>query len=117
MINRRDLLRTTMGAGALSMAGGAGILGALAQKSAHAVDVSGYKAIVCVFFFGGQDGHDTVLPYDQTSYDKYAALRTGILQDYANQQGGNSRARANLLPLNPVNAAQFGSRQFALPPS
>lgn len=117
MVNRRDLLKTTLGAGALSMAGGAGILSALASRAAHAVDVSGYKALVCVFLFGGQDGHDTVLPYDQVSYDKYAAHRTGLLQEYQNQQGGSSRERANLLPLNPVNASQFGQRQFALPNS
>lgn len=116
-MNRRKFLQTTGGAGALSFAAGTGILSALGNSKAFAADVSGYKALVCVFLFGGQDCHDTVLPYDQTSYDAYATLRQSLIDDYAAQQGGNSRARANLLALNPVNSADFGTRQFALPPS
>ncbi len=114
MNNRRSFLKGVSGAGAVSFLGGTGILGALGNSKAYAADVSGYKAIVCLFMHGGQDCHDTVLPYDQASYDGYAALRSGILDDYASQQGGSSRDRARLLALNPVNAAQFGSRQFAL---
>jgi len=70
MMNRRKFLSTT--AGALSFAGTTSMLSMLGNSKAYAADVSGYKAIVCLFFFGGQDGHDTVLPYDQTSYDLYA---------------------------------------------
>ena len=115
MTNRRSFLKSAAGAGALSFLGGTGILSALGNSSAFAADVSGYKAIVCVFLFGGQDCHDTVLPYDQASYDGYAALRTGMLSEYASQQGGSSRDRDRLLRLNPSNSAQFGARQFALP--
>jgi len=114
MFNRRSFLQRA-GAGAVTFAGGTSILAALGNSKAYAADVSGYKAIVCLFFFGGQDCHDTVLPYDQASYDKYAQLRPGLLGDYAAQTGGSSRDRDRLLNLNPTNAAQFGTREFALP--
>ena len=75
---------------------------------------SGYKALVCVFLLGGLDGNDTILPYDNASYSRYAQLRDPLLQQYAGVQGGTStRSRERLLPLNPTNAAQDG-RQFAL---
>ena len=115
MFNRRSFLKGASSAGAVSFAGGTSLLATLASSKAYAADVSGYKAIVCLFFFGGQDAHDTVLPYDQASYDRYAELRPGLLGDYAALPGGSSRDRDRLLALNPTNAAQFGSRQFALP--
>jgi len=114
MTNRRSFLQGMASASGLSFLGGTGVLAALGAQ-ANAAEVSGYKAIVCVFLFGGQDCHDTILPFDQASYDGYAALRPGLFADYAAQAGGSSRDRSRLLPLNPTNAAQFGGRQFALP--
>lgn len=84
-------------------------------QSAQAADVSGYKALVCVFLLGGMDSHDVVLPYDQLSYDRYAEIRASLLNDYASNPGGSSRERSRLLALNPDNQTQFGARQFALP--
>ncbi|PHR61433.1 MAG: hypothetical protein COA43_03545 [Robiginitomaculum sp.] len=119
MTDRRHFLKTSLGAslgaGAMSFIGGTSILGALGSAKAHAANVEGYKALVCVFLFGGQDCHDTILPYDQASYDGYAALRTGLMSRYAAQNGGSTRARDRLLPLNPTNASQFSGRQFAMP--
>jgi len=113
--NRRAFLKGISGAGALSFLGGTGILSAIGNSTAHAAEVSGYKAIVCLFLHGGQDSYDTVLPYDQTSYDAYVQARAGIMADYAAKSGGSNRTLARLLPLNPDNAANFGTRQFALP--
>ena len=115
MTDRRSFLKGLSGIGALSFASGTGILSALAASQAQAAEVSGYKAIVCVFLHGGQDCHDTVLPYDQASYDQYQLSRQGILNEYESQDGGSNRTRERLLPLNPDNAADFGGRQFALP--
>lgn len=111
MTNRRSFLK---GAGALSFLGGTGILSALGQH-ANAANVDGYKALVCLFFRGGQDSHDTVLPYDQASYDDYALARPEMLARYAKQAGGSTRSRERLLALSPTNSSQFGARQFALP--
>jgi len=37
-----------------------------------------YKALVCLFLYGGNDANNMVIPYDQTTYDKYSAAR-GVL--------------------------------------
>lgn len=112
--NRRLFLQGAGGA-ALSAASIGGVTAALSGFQAHAADTSGYKALVCVFLLGGLDCHDTVLPYDQASYDSYASIRAPLLDLYAGQPGGSSRDRARLLPLTPDNAADFGGREFALP--
>lgn len=98
----------------IALAGGS-MLSTLASMNAQAVDTTGYKALVCVFLFGGMDCHDTVLPYDQASYDSYTQIRSSLLESYAGLAGGSTRVREALLPLTPA-AADFGSRQFALPP-
>ncbi|MEE9346606.1 MAG: DUF1501 domain-containing protein [Robiginitomaculum sp.] len=116
MTNRRDFLKGSASTGALSFLGGASLLSALGQN-ANAAQVSGYKALVCLFFLGGQDGHDTVLPYDQTSYDAFAAARPGLLAEYAAQVGGSTRTRDKLLALSPSNSADFSGREYALPPA
>ena len=46
-------------------------------SSAHAADVSGYKALVVVFLFGGNDTHNTVVPYSTSEYNAYATARGG----------------------------------------
>ena len=113
--SRRNLLRFA-GASSLSLATSTGLTTALsAFQRAEAADVTGYKALVCVFLYGGMDCHDTVLPYDQTSYDRYAEIRSSLMSFYDAMPGGSTRARNRLLPLTPTNAADFGGRQFALP--
>lgn len=113
MQNRRNFLKSSL---ALPMmVSGSSMLGALAGFNAQAADTSSYKALVCVFLFGGMDCHDTVLPYDQPSYNSYAGIRASLLASYAQQPGGSTRARDALLALAP-SGAYFGARQFALPP-
>jgi len=68
-----------------------------------------------VFLFGGMDCHDTVLPFDDASYNEYSQIRASLLANYAQEPGGSSRTQANLLPLAP-NTPISGGRQFALPP-
>lgn len=49
-------------------------LGAAAAQSAPA----SYKALVCVFLYGGNDPYNTVVPYDTDAYRAYAAARGDI---------------------------------------
>jgi uncharacterized protein (DUF1501 family) len=74
---------------------------------AAAFNANDYKALVCVFLFGGNDYGNTVVPYDSTNYDLYSAIRTGV-----------SLSRSSLAPtlLTPT-AALANGRQFALHPS
>ncbi len=112
MTTRRNFLRTSSAAGLLGMSG---LLPTLSAFQAHAADTTGYKALVCVFLLGGMDNHDTVLPFDPSSYDRFSEIRAPLMQLYANQPGGSSRARDRLLEIVPDNAANFGGRRFALP--
>ena len=109
--DRRRFLTAT---GAVSLLGSLGMSSNFAGN-ASAADVSGYKALVCIFLKGGMDHADTILPYDQTSYDALANLRQGLFSAYDVGSGSSSRDRENLLELSPTNDADFGGRKFALP--
>ncbi|MGH9900376.1 MAG: DUF1501 domain-containing protein [Pyrinomonadaceae bacterium] len=75
--SRRDFLRQTGCAalGAAALASGFerfGLVGALAApRPAQGTD---YRALVCVFLFGGNDGNNTVIPLDD--YAAYNTART-----------------------------------------
>ncbi len=69
-----------------------GLVNALAQSS------PGYKALVCVFLFGGNDSNNMVVPLDNTDYNAYAAVRG------PQSQGGLALSQASLLPLTPGNS-------------
>ncbi|MDQ2141255.1 DUF1501 domain-containing protein [Alcaligenaceae bacterium B3P038] len=49
-----------------------------AMSEAAAQSASDYKAIVCVFLYGGNDPYNTLVPYDAERFARYAALRTDI---------------------------------------
>ena len=110
--NRRNFLKNS--GAMLTAASLGGVASPLLSMPALAADTSGYKAIVCLFLFGGMDNHDIILPYDFTSYNEYAAIREGLLNQYDGLAGGSTRDRSRLLPLSPTNAIDFGGRQFAL---
>jgi uncharacterized protein (DUF1501 family) len=118
MISRRQLLER---AGAAGLAAGMGLATALQSFPARAADVSGYKALVCIYLGGGQDCHDFILPYDQNSYTRYAQIRQLLLQSYADHEGRTpdtcSRARGNLLELQLANPIPGSTRGFALSPN
>ena len=60
----------------------------LRRLSAAPVDTSDYKALICLFLFGGNDANNVIIPHDNSGYASYAAAR-GIL----------SLPQASLLPL------------------
>jgi len=108
--NRRRFLMTS-GLGGLS-----GLVGSVIPTSVQAIS-GDYRALVCVFLKGGLDHADTILPIDPASYDQLLTVRPNLLSRYAGQGAEVSRARADLLPLQPDNGAQFGGREFGLPPN
>lgn len=117
-INRRQFLN---GVGATGFLAGSGVLGALSAQQAFAADVTGYKALVCIFLKGGMDHADTVLPYDPTSFDALSGHRVGLYNAYNSQTTGTGeplrlRERTNLSRLTLQNADAFNGREFALPP-
>ena len=81
-VSRRELLRLTAGSSAIAA------LGQLGLSSALAADTSGYRAMVGVFLFGGNDAWNMVVPNDS----RYA--------DYAKQRGSSlALAQSSLVPL------------------
>ncbi len=75
--SRREFLRA---ASALSMAGTAApfALNLAALGAASAQSAPDYKALVCVFLYGANDAHNTVVPFDATFYPGYAAQRGAL---------------------------------------
>jgi uncharacterized protein (DUF1501 family) len=85
--NRRSFIKYA----SLAAAGNAvglrpfGALNALAQSS------NNYKALVCIFLFGGNDANNTLIPFDTAGYGKYSSIR-----------GPLALAQNTLLPLTPT---------------
>ena len=112
--SRRAFLRRT---GQLALSGTAlpFALNLAAMGEAAAFDASDYKALVCVFFYGGNDYANTVVTYDDPSYNAYSTIRGGGAGQTA---GGIALAKSDLaatqlLPTVPL----AGGRQYALHPS
>src|SRR5262249_47028690 len=76
-------------------------------SAASASTAPGYKAIVCVFLYGGNDHTNTFVPYDQASYDQYNASRPSIALPRDATLGANATAAL----------ASQGGRQFAFNPA
>lgn len=53
-----------------------GFLGLVERNVALAQNAPDYKALVCVFQLGGNDGENTLIRYDSAGYQNYAAIRT-----------------------------------------
>jgi uncharacterized protein (DUF1501 family) len=68
---RRDFLRSCAVLGA---AGAASQLERFGAVTAHAQASPGYKALVCIFMFGGNDSNNMIVPID-SRYASYAAMR------------------------------------------
>jgi uncharacterized protein (DUF1501 family) len=70
-VNRRSFIRYASLAAAGSAAGlrPFGALNSLAQSA------SGYKALVCVFLFGGNDANNTLVQFDTTGFANYTSIR------------------------------------------
>ena len=95
-------------ASALSLAGGAApwAINLAAMGEAAAQSATGYKALVCVFLYGGNDYGNTLIPVDSASYNLYAGMRPTL-----------AYSAASLVPttLAPSIALPGGS-QYALAP-
>src|SRR5690349_6827918 len=86
-LSRRSFLRLGAGAGLLTGLGHFNLLEAQAGD---------YKALVCIFLFGGNDGHNTVIPM---ATNEYAA--------YLGKRGGLGLTGAKLLPITATNGGQY----------
>ncbi len=105
-ILRRNFLK---GLGAITAAN---TLPGLSLMNAYAQTADDYKALVCVFLYGGNDGNNMVVPVQAAEYDLYAqgrgagagglALAQGSLVQLAQAGGARFGLHANLAPLQQV---------------
>ena len=80
-------------------------LAAMGEAAAFTAD--DYKALVCVFLYGGNDYANTVVTYDEPSYNRYSTIRGSIALPKA------SLASTVLRPTTPLP----DGRQYALHPA
>ncbi|HEU4767188.1 MAG TPA: DUF1501 domain-containing protein [Pyrinomonadaceae bacterium] len=102
--SRRDFLRSTACAlGGMALASSIdtfGVVQALTPQGA-----TGYKALVCIFLNGGNDGNNMFV-----SLDQYNGPSGSLVEGYANVRAasGLAIAQANLLPVSPVSGGSYG---------
>ncbi len=101
MKSRREFLLRT---GALTAGGLAARLAPISLMglgaSAHAQAAPDYKALVCVFLYGGVDGNNLVVPIDSATYAQYAAVRTAA--------SGVNLTQGELLAIQPAGLGPYG---------
>jgi uncharacterized protein (DUF1501 family) len=95
-MKRRSFLRH---AGALAGSAALSQLGVFATRAAPADD---YKALVCIFLYGGNDANNMIVPLDTAGYANYAKTRSYL-----------ALPQASILPL----TVATGVPQFGLHPA
>lgn len=102
--SRRDFLKTSACAlGSMALASSVesfGIVHALTPQAA-----SDYKALVCIFLNGGNDGNNMLV-----SLDQYNGPAGSTVEGYANIRAGSTLAipQASLLPISPTTGGSYG---------
>jgi uncharacterized protein (DUF1501 family) len=112
---RRVVLQRALHLGAMGVAAPLAI-NLAAVGEAAAFDNTDYKALVCIFLYGGNDYANTVVPYDAANYALYHQIRAGAAGE---NQAGIAIARAALAPtaLTPNNGQVLTDNlQYALAP-
>ncbi len=88
-------------AGALA---GTAALGQLGAFAAHAAASNDYKALVCIFLYGGNDSNNMIVPLDSAGYANYAQTRSYL-----------ALAQSQLLPLSVASGAPLYGLHPAMP--
>ena len=89
--NRRDFLKNGSAGAAAAAAFAAYPGAAFSQVIGTSAPFPDYKALVCVFMFGGNDSYNMLVPRSTAEYNVYAASRQNM-----------AIAQIDLLPINPL---------------
>src|SRR3979490_1219934 len=105
--NRRQFIRQCACAalGTTSIASTIWNLRAVRAATANSLGAAtDFKALVCLFLYGGNDANNLIIPSDTTDYNAYAAARQAL-----------AIPQSSLLPITP--ATYSDGRTFGLHPS
>jgi len=69
---------------------------------AHAGSTGDYKALVCIFLYGGNDANNLIVPMDSGIYDQYLSIRGPL------SAGGIGLDYNSLVPLSAGGTAHYG---------
>ena len=78
----------------LKWAAASGLLAAVGRHTELARAATDYKALVCIYLGGGNDGENTLIRFDTSGYQNYASIRTPA--------SGVNIPQAQLLPIQPA---------------
>ncbi len=97
VFTRRQIIKAGSAGAAAAFASHPGIT--FAQAAGVSAPFNDYKALVCVFLFGGNDSFNMLMPRSNAEYNVYAASRQNL-----------AVAQADLLPISPLtpDGAQYG---------
>lgn len=90
-LSRRNFLKKS----ALATLGSSSLLSLIGQfnlAQAQTSPFSDYKALVCVFLYGGNDAYSMLLPHSHSEYNSYANTRRNL-----------AIAREQIVPISPLN--------------
>jgi uncharacterized protein (DUF1501 family) len=114
--SRRDFL--ALGCRTISTLGAAAAFGQAGLVSARAQTASDYKALVCIFMFGGNDGNNLLIPSDTPTYTMYRNIRQNLALAQASLvalPGSNFGLHPSLAPLGSLfNNAATNAKRLAL---
>ena len=97
-LSRRDFLKKS----ALATLGSSSLFSLVSQFNlAHAQTTAfnDYRALVCVFLYGGNDAYSMLIPHSQSEYNSYANTRRNL-----------ALPRSQIIPVSPLNSqpADYG---------
>jgi len=97
MRGRRVFLQRALALGAGGLASRLAPLPLLSLAAPAVAQAGDYKALVCVFLYGGVDGNSLVVPLDSSGYGQYATVRPAASRVKIEQ--------SSLLPIEPAASA------------
>lgn len=115
---RRHFLKLSTRLATLGLTGlGLGPARSWFVPDAAAAPVNDYKALVCIYLFGGNDNNNLIVPVDTARYTQYQTIRaglalsgTGLLAPIADGAGNPFALNSNLTELNTL----FGMGRAAI---
>ncbi|HEY3741560.1 MAG TPA: DUF1501 domain-containing protein, partial [Bryobacteraceae bacterium] len=78
MHSRRNFIRTALGLSTMTATAG---LSRLSLLNAMTQPTGPYRALVCIFLYGGNDSNNLVIPIDTAGYNNYKQVRAGLALD------------------------------------